>query len=177
MPEFDSFDDLTSQDPADGALRVMGLPWRVDGRSAEILRDRHDTKFKEVLEAVDRMASGGIDEEVLRRHGITSSDDLQALPDEKKREIAREAKTSAEPTQILETAALLLWAGWVRFEPGLELKQVMSAVDIGSVSDLPIEEMISRLVPSIDDSAPEVEDGDAGKSPSTSSSGAARRPD
>jgi len=157
---FDSFDDLTSSDPRDGALEVMGLPWRVDGRSAEILRDRHGIDLGELLESIQEVV-GGVDEDVLKEHGIDSADDLQKLSDEEREAVAEASTTNLGG--MMSAAVSLLHAGWVRFEPGLTREQVQAAVDLPALTDLPIEQMVRRIMPSEDKSAPAVEDGQVGK--------------
>ena len=172
MSDFDSFDALTSEDPKDGALPItipsagITLPWRVDALAAERLRDRHGIPFADVLDVVDDML-GGVDQELLDEYGIESSEDYQALSEKKRQEIADSAD-HADIDTTMSAAARLLHAGFVRFEPGLEYEEVLGAVTFGDLQSLPISQMAQRMVPSDDETAPDVdsrqgEDGDEGK--------------
>jgi hypothetical protein len=170
MPDFDSFDDLTSSDPRDSALPVelsLGgqtktLPWRVDARSAEVLRDRHGIEFDEVLSTIDRV-TGSVSEETLREYGIESAEDVGDLSDEERAALEEEIESESTIGGMLDAAGMLLWAGFVRFEPALTKEQVQSAIDLSALSELPISRMLARLRPSADETRPGVEDGDRGK--------------
>jgi len=171
MPEFDSFDDLTSSDPRDSALPIeveingaaKTLPWRIDARSAEVLRDRHGIEFDEVLSTVDRV-TGSVSEETLREYGIESAEDLDQLTEAERAALEEEIDSESTVGGMLEAAGMLLWAGFVRFEPSLTKEQVLAAIDLPALSELPISRMLSRLQPAADETRPDAgEDGDRGK--------------
>jgi len=147
---------------------TLTLPWRVDARAAEIARDRHDIPFSEILQAVDRVVGGGVDQEVLEEYGIEGPEDLEALSDEERQEIAQKAHVEGRDVgEVLETAALLLWIGFVRFEPSLTPERAYSLVDASTVAPLPLGDMVGRIIPSADESdvatAEGGEDGGEGK--------------
>jgi hypothetical protein len=169
MPDFDSFDALRS-DPKKQALEVtltiggesVTLPWKADGQAAATLRDRHDIEIGEVLSQIQDVSGSTLSEEVLEEHGVTSREDFEALPEEEKQAIidASEAGES-DAGRMIEALAGLLHAGFVRFEPGLERETVLSAVGFPALAEAPIEEMVGRLSPSRDETAPEAS-GEAG---------------
>jgi len=163
MPSFDSFDALRT-DPKEEALEVtlsvggrrVTLPWKADGKAAETLRDRHDIEIGEVLSQIQDVSGGTLSPEVLEEHGISSLKEFEALSDAKRKEIVEASDPGGEEVSLtLEALAGLLHAGFVRFEPSLEREEVLSAVGFPALAEAPIEEMIQRLSPSRDETAPD----------------------
>lgn len=165
MANFDSFDALRS-DPKEQALEVtltvagseVTLPWKADGKAAERLRDRHDIEIGEVLSQIEDVSGRTLSKDALEEYGVSSREEFEALSDQERKEIVEaSAAGKAEVGQMLEALAGLLHAGFARFEPDLEKDEVLSAVGLPTLAEAPIEEMIQRLSPSRDETAPETD--------------------
>lgn len=173
MSTYDSFDALTSSDPKDSALPVtlhvdgaeVTLPWRLDGETNAILRDRHDTEVGDVIGAIESLVGGALNEDILAEHGIESAEDFQELPEEKQEALAQEMPTETTLGDQMEALSTVVHAGLARFEPSLQREDVRPHLTVESLTRLPIEEMVIRTLPDPDDTgaADAAEDGDGGK--------------
>jgi hypothetical protein len=171
MPDFDSFDAFHS-DPREQALKVtlfidgkeVTVPWKADGQAATTLRDRHDIEIGEVLSEIQTLGEDSLPEDVLEEHGIESRKGFAQLPDQERKEILEEVDLKGgKASDMVEAVAILLHAGFVRFEPSLTREEVLSAVGFQTLGKVPLEEMVSRLAPSSDETAPEANNETEGK--------------
>jgi len=140
--------DLTSVPAPDEkdiiAFEVKGytLGWRADGLAIQRASDR-GLEVGQILDDITRLGQA---EEI--------REELQEVESEE--EIDTEALESLEEVglqmgEYVRLVARIVFVGAIRIEPAISWEAVLSLVDMHSIGDLPLEEMVSRLVPEIEE--------------------------
>jgi hypothetical protein len=98
-----------------------------------------------------------LDPEALAQHGIESPADLQDLPEEEAEAIAEDVMDGMEVdiASHMEAYAQLLHAGFVRFQPDLQLDEVRGILTPKTVAYVPFQQIVQRVAVAEDEQMPQ----------------------
>lgn len=132
-------------------LAGLTIGWRASGLALERASDR-GVEAGQLLDSVQTLFGAGID-----------PDDFEDLSEEELEEKAQE-ELEGDLADMLAVVADLIWLGALHFEAGIKRNAVLAILDPENVEGVPIDLMLSRIFPAIEE-----EVGDLGKEPKETS--------
>jgi len=153
MPDFDNsflVEDSGDESVHEDALVFELAPdqpvgWRASGLALKRAADR-GLEIGEILEDLQLLFAADFDEE-----------ELEDMDEE---EIEEELEVDTGFVDFIDLVGKLVWLGALHFEPNVSRKMVLAAIDAESLEEIPLDAMLQRVFPAIQD---EVEESDAGK--------------
>jgi len=142
MPDFDNSQLTSVPTPeADDALmfELSGLTigWRPSGLALSRAKSQ-GVSVGDILSSLQALFAADLSEE-----------DLEEMSEE---EIA-EKVDGVGLSDTLDVIAQLVWVGALHFEEEIRLEAVQSIIDPDSVGEVPVEQMLSRIFPELDERA------------------------
>lgn len=117
-------------------LSGLTIGWRPSGLALDRAQS-HGVEVGEILSGLQALFASGLDEE-----------DLDEMSEE---EIAEALNSEATLSDTLGVVAQLVWVGALHFEEGVRLDAVQALIDPENVGDVPVEEMLNRIFPALDE--------------------------
>lgn len=154
MPDFDNSFLAEEDHPAvhEDAIvfELNGQPigWRASGLALNRAAD-HGLQAGELLADLQLLFSAGVDEE-----------DLEDLSEE---EIEEELELGTNISDFFSVVAKTIWIGVLHFEPGARQQNILALLDPESIEEVPVERMLSKIFPAIDEEMGEAEGKATGK--------------
>jgi len=146
MTDFDNAALTSVQDPDASdvlAFEVGGITvgWRADGLALKRASDR-GVEVGEVLQSLARL------DEAQDLMG-----ELEDADDEAEAEALTEQleETGLSMAAFLEVVATIVWVGALRINEDVRRDAILSLMDMETVAELPLEVMLDRLVPEVED--------------------------
>lgn len=153
MPDFDNAQLTSVPTPeADDALMFelggLTIGWRPSGLALSRATSQNVSVGK-ILSDLQALFASDLTEE-----------DLEEMSEE---EIAETLDEQATLSDTLGVVAQLVWVGTLHFEEGVRLDAIKALLDPDNVGDVPVEEMLSRIFPALEEERAE------GKAPAATS--------
>lgn len=152
MPDFDnsflSQEDhpAVHEDALVFELNGQTLGWRASGLALKRAADQ-GTDVGEVLVDLQTLFAADLEEE-----------DLEEMSEE---EIEEAMEIQAGVADFLSLVAKTVWIGTLHFEPGARRENVLAILDASVVEEVPLEKMLSKIFPAIEDEVSEGKEPEA----------------
>jgi len=117
-------------------LSGLTIGWRPSGLALNRAQS-HGVEVGEILGKLQVIFSADISEE-----------ELEEMSEE---EIAEAMDADATLADAMEVVALLVWTGALHFEEGSSLEAVQAIIDPENVGDIPVEQMLGRIFPALEE--------------------------
>jgi hypothetical protein len=118
-------------------IKGQAIGWRASGLALKRASDQ-GVEVGELLADVQQVFSAAdLDEE-----------DIEEMSEEEMGEVLME---SGGVAYVLDVAATVIWIGALHFNANVRQEAVLSILDFSMLGDLPINEMVSRIFPEIED--------------------------
>jgi len=153
MPDFDNsaLTSVPTPDEEDALMfEISGytLGWRASGLALQRASDR-GVEVGEILADLQRLFAADVDEE-----------DLEDLDEE---EIEEKLEMQGGMADFMGVVTKLTWLGAIHFEEQIQLDAIRAILDMENAGDLPLDQMLTRIFPAIDDEMGESEGKEQGK--------------
>lgn len=120
------------------------LGWRPSGLALKRASDK-GMELGEILVDLQTLFESDVDTEDLDEEDIDEEDlDL-----------------SSGFSDLTSVYAKLIWLGTLHFEAQIKLEAILALIDPGSLEDVPVDEMLSRVFPAIQDEMEDSSEGDS----------------
>lgn len=146
MPDFDnsflSQEDHPSvhEDALVFSINSQTIGWRASGLALKRASDK-GMEAGQLLADLQMLFSADIDEE-----------DLEGLDEEEiEAKLEEELEMQAGIADFIGVVAKLVWLGTLHFEPEAKQEAVLGLLDTSNVDEAPVEDMLSKVFPAIDD--------------------------
>lgn len=93
-------------------------------------------------------------------HSDLSEEDLEEMSEE---EVEEALEVQGGLADLLSLVAKVIWIGTLHFEPESRQENVLALLNAENVRDVPLEEMLSRIFPAIEEEASDEDEADSGK--------------
>ncbi|MCS3827444.1 hypothetical protein GGP85_002914 [Salinibacter ruber] len=138
--------EVPTPDSTDALMFDLGdytLGWRPSGLALERASDK-GMELGEILADLQTLFASDID---------LSDFDEEELEEMSEEEIEEELEgdLSSGFSDLTSVYAKLVWLGALHFEAGIKLDAILAIIDPESLEDLPIDQMLQRVFPAIQD--------------------------
>ncbi|WP_251961576.1 hypothetical protein [Salinibacter ruber] len=138
-------------------VKGNAVGWRASGLALKRAADK-GMEAGDLLSKLQRLFGSGIDPE-----------ELEGLSEEEAQELVEEElEMTGGMSDFLTVVADLVWLGTLHFEPGAKREALLGLIDPQNAGEVPVERMLSKVFPAVEEESEEADSGKGQGNPSES---------